>query len=272
MLKSVVFGCVALFGLSGVASAATISAVLKAGYPNDLTGKIERTVDGDTTVYNEGPIGIWNQTPNQLVTVVNVNKALDGGIALVRTDVNLNLNGPEVTYKLTTYAAMYTPGGNPISVPSGSGTSTSTSAVSFLVNNKAYWEFDLVGNYDWRIRDTDPLADTPTNRRTYDFVKVVNGNNVSIYANSVGTGAFNKAGEAEIGSGRYRLYFRHFDSGLLRLNTDDVNSVDLDITFTLKSEDNNSVVPEPSSVAVFGLLGVGSAIAKWRRKKLQAVS
>ena len=272
MLKSVVFGCVALFGLSGVASAATISAVLKAGYPNDLTGKIERTVDGDTTVYNEGPIGAWDQDPDVIVTVVNVNKSLDGGIALVRTDVNLNLNGPEVTYKLTTYAAMYTPGGNPISVPSGSGTSTSTSAVSFLVNNKAYWDFTIDGNYDWRIRDTDPLADTETNRRTYRFVKLVNGNEVNIYSNSVGTGAFSPQGQAEIGSGIYRLYFHHFDSGLLRLSTGDVNSVDLDITFTFKSEDNNSVVPEPSSVAVFGLLGVGSAIAKWRRKKLQPVA
>lgn len=270
MLKSVVFGCVALLGLSGVASAATISAVLKAGYPNDLTGKIERTVDGSTTVYNEGPIGAW--VPPTFTTVVFVNKSIDSGTALVRTDVSLQTSGNDLTYKLTSYAAMYTPGGNPVSVPTGSGTSLSTSAVSYLVNNKAYWEFTLDGNYDWRIRDTDPSLTNTTNRRTYNFKKVVNGVEDSIYANTTGTGAFNPQGQAEIGSGIYRLYFHHFDSGLLRLSTGDVNSVDLDITFTFKSEDNNSVVPEPSSVAVFGLLGVGSAIAKWRRKKLQPVA
>lgn len=270
MLRWMMFGCVALLGFSEVASAATISAVLKAGYANDLTGKIERTVDSVTTVYNEGPIGTWNQTPNQIVTVVGVNKLLDGGEALVRTDVNLNRNGPEVTYKLTSYAAMYTPGGNPISVPSGSGANISTSAVSYLVNNKAFWEFELDGNYDWRIRDTSPNAQITTNRRTYDFVKVVGGNEDSIYTNADGTGAYNPRGQAEIGSGTYRLHFHHFDSGLLRLNTNDVNSVDLDITFTLKSEDNNNgVVPEPSSVAVFGLLSLGGAVVKWRRKKLQ---
>jgi hypothetical protein len=47
------------------------------------------------------------------------------------------------------------------------------------------------------------------------------------------------------------------------------NSTNLDIRFDLVSEDGGGagVVPEPSSVAVFGLLGIGSAIAKWRRKK-----
>jgi len=270
MLRWIVFGLMILTGLSGVASAASISAVLMPGYANSLTGKIERTVDGSTTVYDEGPIGSW--VPPDLETVVFVNKSLDTGIALVRTDVSLQTSGNDITYKLTTYAAMYTPNGDPVSVPSGSGSNISTSAVSYLVNNSAYWEFELVGNYDWRIRDSDPLDDNQTNRRTYDFVKVVSGNENSIYANAVGTGAFNPQGQAEIGSGTYRLYFHHYDSGLLRLNTGDVNSVDLDIKFTLKSEDNNNgVVPEPSSVAVFGLLSLGGAVAKWRRKKsLQA--
>jgi hypothetical protein len=270
MLRWMMFGFVALFGLTEVASAATISAVLKAGYANDLTGKIERTVDGSTEVYNEGPIGTWDQLPNQIVTVVNVNKDLDGGIALVRSDVNLTFSGPSVTYKLTTYAAMYTPGGNPVSVPSGSGANLSTSAVSYLVNNSAFWEFGIDGNFDWSIRDTNPNATITTNRRTYDFKKVVNGVEDSIFANETGTGALNPTDNAEIGSGIYRLYFHHFDSGLLRLNTGDVNSVDLDITFTFKSDDNNNgVVPEPSSVAVFGLLSLGGAVAKWRRKKSQ---
>jgi hypothetical protein len=46
-----------------------------------------------------------------------------------------------------------------------------------------------------------------------------------------------------------------------------VNSVDLDIFFTLQSQTPPGAVPEPASMAVFGLLGVGTVIAKWRRKK-----
>jgi hypothetical protein len=45
-----------------------------------------------------------------------------------------------------------------------------------------------------------------------------------------------------------------------------IGGTNLDIVFTFDSEDNNPV-PEPTSVAVFGLLGLGSAVAKWRRKK-----
>ncbi|MFM8402496.1 MAG: PEP-CTERM sorting domain-containing protein, partial [Pirellula sp.] len=54
--------------------------------------------------------------------------------------------------------------------------------------------------------------------------------------------------------------------------TQAANATNLDILFTFKSEDGGGgggVVPEPSSVAVFGLLSLGSAVAKWRRKRSQ---
>jgi hypothetical protein len=44
-----------------------------------------------------------------------------------------------------------------------------------------------------------------------------------------------------------------------------IGGTNLDVFFTFKSEDNG-VVPEPGSLAVFGLLGLSGALAKWRRK------
>jgi hypothetical protein len=44
-----------------------------------------------------------------------------------------------------------------------------------------------------------------------------------------------------------------------------IGGTNLNIAFTFQSEDNNPV-PEPTSLAVFGLLGLGGAVAKWRRK------
>jgi hypothetical protein len=44
-----------------------------------------------------------------------------------------------------------------------------------------------------------------------------------------------------------------------------IGGTNLNIFFTFKSEDDG-VVPEPGSLAVFGLLGLSGALAKWRRK------
>ncbi|MFM7930436.1 MAG: PEP-CTERM sorting domain-containing protein, partial [Pirellula sp.] len=71
------------------------------------------------------------------------------------------------------------------------------------------------------------------------------------------------------GSGTYRLYYDHSDTNKY---TQAANATNLDILFTFKSEDGGGgggVVPEPSLVAVFGLLSLGSAVAKWRRKRSQ---
>jgi len=239
-----------LMGNTGIASAAAISAVLKPGYAGDLTGLISRTSQGVQSDHYDGPIAPWN--PPNFQTVVFVNYNVDGGVALVRTDVSRQDNSGTTKLALTTYSNMYF------------ANSVSTGNATYLVNNRAYWEFVIDGNYDWEIRDTDPLIRRPVNRRTYEFVKVQGTSESTIFANSLGTGSLNPKGSAQIGSGVYRLYFHHFDSAIYNLTTGEVNSVDLDIYFTLKSE--GAVVPEPSSLAVFGALGLSGLISRWRRK------
>jgi hypothetical protein len=54
---------------------------------------------------------------------------------------------------------------------------------------------------------------------------------------------------------------------LVNAGINSTGSTNLDIFFTFQSEDSSGVVPEPTSLAVFGLLGIGGAVAKWRRKK-----
>lgn len=267
MLRWMLFGCVALLGLSEVASAATISAVLMPYYADSngdvtLTGYVTRKESGALSEFYAGPI-TTSVPVATLSTSVFVNLPLDGGIALVRTDISRQAVSGATRVALTTYANFY---------PGSGGTSVGGSVIDYVVNNRAYWEFELVGNYDWRIEDTDPATRGigSKNFRTYDFVKVTGATETSLAKNVTGKGSLNPQGTAEIGSGTYRLYFHHYDSSVYTDGTM-VNSVDLNIFFTLKSEDTGSsgVVPEPSSVAVFGLLSLGGAVAKWRRKKLQ---
>jgi hypothetical protein len=280
MLRILSFCSVALLGLSQLASAASISAVLMPAYTalgsggSDVTGLITRTADGSTSNFYEGTIDPYTTAPAlQRVAFVNLN--LDGGVALVRTDVsrqeNVGATG-RTRIALTTYANYYAGSG---------GTSTGGAVISYVVNNKGFWEFTLDGNYTWSIEDTDPATrGLPNNNfRTYNFVKVQGATETSLAANTTGTGSLSPSGgTTEIGSGVYRLYYHHYDSGIYP-NTPVappnpaplVNSVDLNIFFTLKSENGGGggtgVVPEPASMAVFGLLGVGTVIAKWRRKK-----
>jgi hypothetical protein len=289
MLRILSFCSVALLGLSQLASAASISAVLMPAYtalgpalpggdPSDVTGHIIRTADISTSNFYRGTISPYTTAP-ALQTVAFVNLDLDGGVALVRTDVsrqeNVGATG-RTRIALTTYANYY----------SGGGTSTGGAVISYVVNNKGFWEFTLDGNYTWSIEDTDPTTRGLPNKnfRTYNFVKVQGATETLLAANTTGTGSLSPSGgTTEIGSGVYRLYYHHYDSGIYP-NTPAappdpaplVNSVDLNIFFTLKSENGGGggtgVVPEPASMAVFGLLGVGTVIAKWRRKKLQLAS
>ena len=85
--------------------------------------------------------------------------------------------------------------------------------------------------------------------------------------NSTGSGIVNPSG-VNLSSGIYRLRYNHFDPELKAIGSSLVNSINLDISFVFQSEDaGGGAVPEPTSVAVFGLLGLGGAVAKWRRKK-----
>ena len=285
MLRILSFCSVALLGLSQLASAASISAVLMPAYTalgsggSDVTGLITRTADGSTSNFYEGTIDPYTTAPAlQRVAFVNLN--LDGGVALVRTDVsrqeNVGATG-RTRIALTTYANYYAGSG---------GTSTGGAVISYVVNNKGFWEFTLDGNYTWSIEDTDPATrGLPNNNfRTYNFVKVQGATETSLAANTTGKGSLSPSGgTTEIGSGVYRLYYHHYDSNIYSNAPANppspdplVNSVDLNIFFTLKSENGGGggtgVVPEPASMAVFGLLGVGSVVAKWRRKKLQLAS
>ena len=261
MVRFFGLGLLILGGLVQFASAATISGVLLPGYEsggNGFAGKIvEATIPNATDTYF-GPVATWS--PPTLTTVTNATQELTVGKGIVRTDVSqtgtLGANN-FVRYNLTSYSQFYTPGGGAVSTPT-------------TVYNSAYWEFTLNGIYNWQIFDQDPgHSGFDNNTRTFEFVKVVNGVETLIVNNTLGTGSANPSGTS-INSGIYRLRYVHYDPGIKNANDNPLlqNSTNLDIRFDFVSEDGGSgVVPEPSSVAVFGLLGVGSAIARWRRKK-----
>lgn len=264
MLRWMMFGCVALLGLSEFASAATISAVLK---PTFLDGQQVPTFVG---YYQQtgGPVTIQDNIgqitpPNAENIVVKQEVVFGQGRVAVRTDLTEQISTNTKLFKLTTYA-WFQYDTNPPAVTSE----------TYFVQNKAYLEFTINGNYDWSIQGSDPVASNrTTNRRFFDFVKVVNGveQTPSLASNTAGTGTSNISSMTEIGSGTYRLYYDHRDTNKY---TQAANATNLDILFTFKSEDNGGgggggVVPEPSSVAVFGLLSLGGAVAKWRRKRFQ---
>ena len=120
------------------------------------------------------------------------------------------------------------------------------------------------GNYDWKISAQEPQFSGA--RRTFSFEKV--GGPV-LASDSVGDAAKSEGGS--LGSGTYRLFYTHTNGdhpgSLANAGPNPNGSTNLDIFFTFQSEDSSGVVPEPTSLAVFGLLGIGSAVAKWRRKK-----
>jgi len=140
--------------------------------------------------------------------------------------------------------------------------SASTPGETYNVVNGGYWEFTVDGNFDFAIDAKTPVI--AGNVRTYSF-ETVGGSTLA--SDSVGTSATTRTGT--IGTGIYRLYFEHSNS------TPGVNGpsspppanlgggTNLDISFSV----SGGAVPEPTSVAVFGLLSVGGALAKWRRKK-----
>jgi hypothetical protein len=130
-----------------------------------------------------------------------------------------------------------------------------------MVQLKGFWEFTVQGNYSYTIAGQAPQITGAV--RKYEFVKV--GGSV-LSQDSVGTGATTLTGT--VSSGTYRLIFDHrnFTPTASGPTGNVIGGTNLNIAFTFQSEDNNPV-PEPTSLAVFGLLGLGGAVAKWRRKK-----
>ena len=246
----VILLCMAVLGgLSQFASAATISAVLKL---NDGSSNPGLASDG-LVVQNFGAISGTGVPPSNggVISIIpEVSVLLDGTKkAHVKTDASrADLSNQDVKVYLTTYSYF----------------TAVTTAGDYRVTNSAHWEFQVVGNYGWSIEAQEPQFSGA--RRTFSFEKV--GGSV-LASDSVGSAAMNPTGS--LGSGTYRLFYTHTNGdhpgSLVNAGPNPNGSTNLDIFFTFQSEDPSGVVPEPTSLAVFGLLGIGGAVAKWRRKK-----
>ena len=237
----VIFG-----GLAQLASAATISAVIrpnlgspakpgeafKNGTPQGFFGIFDAAnVPDNNTVYT-----FLNGTGSNAFTY-------DAGkTGVVETFGRRN----NLSFFSTTYAYFQ-------------GLSASTGGDTYKVVNGGYWQFEVVGNFDFAIDAKAPVI--AGNTRTYRFEKVGDS---PLASDLVGTTATSPRGT--IGTGTYRLYFDHSNStpGVNGPSNNLNGGTNLDIVFTQSSA---GAVPEPTSVAVFGLLSIGGALAKWRRKK-----
>lgn len=258
-MRVILLCLVMLGGLSQSGFSATISAVLNlnSGASNPGRASYSGTVQDFGTIANVGSGvgvppsngGVVGLIPEAFVSLDTNTKAHVRADAR-RVDPNTTQN---VQIYLTTYA--YFQFVDPSAITIGA---------DYEVTNSAYWEFQVNGNYSWNI--TDQIPQFSGAKRTFSFEKV---NGPVLASDSVGSGGTNPTGT--LGSGTYRLFYTHTNDdhtgSLLDPSQNPSGSTNLNIFFTFQSEDSSGVVPEPSSVVVFGLLGIGSAIAKWRRKK-----
>jgi hypothetical protein len=231
-------------GLAQLASAATISAIIRPSLgPTPSPGQAFKNSS------SQGYFGTFDAAvvPNDGNVYIFLNGTAgftydSGKTAYVETFGRRN----NLSFYTTTYA-YYT------------FLSTETGDNTYNVVNGGYWEFTVDGNYDFAIDAKIPAI--AGNVRTYSFEKVGGS---TLASDSVGTSATSPSGT--IDSGTYRLYFNHSNSSPGALGpTGNLNGgTNLDIVFTQSS---GGAVPEPTSVAVFGLLSIGGALAKWRRKK-----
>lgn len=137
----------------------------------------------------------------------------------------------------------------------------SAAVVDPMVQQAGYWEFSINGIFDYTINAQAPQI--TGNVRTYRLEKV--GGSI-LSQDAVGTAQTTRTGQ--VNSGTYRLYFDHrnFSPNVSGPPGNIIGGTNLDILFTLNSEDP-SVVPEPSSLAVFGLLAIAGAV-RHRRKSI----
>lgn len=133
--------------------------------------------------------------------------------------------------------------------------------VNPMVQNNAYWEFTVNGIFDYTIAGQAPQI--TGNIRTYRFEKV--GGSV-LSQDSVGTQNTTRTGQ--VASGVYRLYYDHrnFSPNVSGPSDNVIGGTNLNIAFTFSSEDP-SVVPEPSSVAIFSFLAIGGTLARRRSRR-----
>lgn len=247
-MKTVILCLSALLGLSHVAHSASISAIMGGGLTGGAPGQTY-------AVYNpanqSGIAGSVFGTVNA-AQVPNDNGVYTGWMAgefdygTKKAFVSTTVRRSGTAFFTTTQAWF---------------DQSFIGAVDPMVQLKGFWEFTVQGNYSYTI---DGQATQITGAvRKYEFVKV-GGSTLS--QDTVGTGATTLTGT--VSSGTYRLIFDHrnFSPNVNGPSGNVIGGTNLNIAFTFQSEDN-SPVPEPTSVAVFGLLGLGGAIAKWRRKK-----
>jgi len=246
-----------LGGLSQLAPAATISAVL---HPQPGRSTPGEASNGPAVQYFGAVAGTGVPPSNGGVIPIipEASVLLDANTtAHVKADARrVDPNGTQnVEIYLTTYSFLKFVDSNAVTFGS-----------TYGVANVGYWEFQVVGNYGWSIAAQAPQFTGA--RRYYVFQKV--GETLPLAFDGVGSTATTASGT--LGTGTYRLYYNHdldFPSGgsLVDPTDNPDGSTNLDIFFTFQSEDPSGVVPEPTSLAVFGLLGIGGAVAKWRRKK-----
>ena len=247
----VVFLCLVMFGgLCQLAPAASISAVLNlnSGSTNPGLAEAGPSVQSFGTIVGAG---VPPTNGGVVVLIPEASVFVDGTkTAHVKADARRAdpIGTKNVEIYLTTYA--YFTG--------------VTTVGDYRVTNSAHWEFQVNGNYDWEITAQEPQFTGA--RRTFTFEKV--GGSV-LASDNVGSAAMNPTGS--LSSGTYRLSYTHtngdFSGSLVNAGQNPNGSTNLDIVFTFQSEDSSGAVPEPTSVAVFGLLGIGGVVAKWRRKK-----
>jgi hypothetical protein len=248
-MKTVILCLSALLGLSHVAHSASISAILGGGLAGGAPGQTYGNYVPATQTGSPGPaFGTVDANP-----VPNDNGVYTGWMV-----GEYDFNGTKKGYVSTTVRR------------SGTAFFTTTQSwfdqnfsgvIAPMVQLKGFWEFTVQGNYSYTIAGQAPQITGAV--RKYEFVKV--GGSV-LSQDSVGTEETTRTGT--VSSGTYRLIFDHrnFTPTASGPTGNVIGGTNLNIAFTFQSEDNNPV-PEPTSLAVFGLLGLGGAVAKWRRKK-----
>jgi hypothetical protein len=248
-MKTVILCLSALLGLSHVAHCASISAIMGGGFTGGKPGQfLSEYNPADQTGIQGAIFGTENSNPIPDDSGVYIDWMK--GESLVTTDkkvfVSTTVRRSGTSFFTTTQSWF---------------DQNFSGVVKPMVQLNGFWEFTVQGNYSYTITGQAPQIAGAV--RKYDFVKVGVG---SLSQDSVGTGATTRTGM--VSSGTYRLIFDHrnFTPAAIGPEGNVIGGTNLDIAFTFDSEDNNPV-PEPTSVAVFGLLGLGGAVAKWRRKK-----
>ena len=247
-MKTMILCLSALLGLCHVAHSASISAIMGGGLSGGAPGQAYTQYNPNSGTGTQGPVfGTVNTNPvpddNNDYTGWMSGDYVFNGVAKGYVSTTVRRDGTDF---FTTTQSWFDQ-----SFPTSFGA---------MVQLNGFWEFTVQGNYSYTIDGQAPQITGAV--RKYEFVKVGGG---VLNQDSVGTAA--SAFSGTLSSGTYRLIFDHrnFSPGVNGPSGNVIGGTNLNIAFTFQSEDNNPV-PEPTSLAVFGLLGLGGAAAKWRRK------